>query len=88
MHNVNWKKVCSPVEHGGLAVRGIEINNLALLAKMAWRVFANPNSEISGLLRAKYFPNREFWNCEVKSKSSVSWKSILKGRDAVKSCLR
>lgn len=40
------------------------------------------------LLKAKFFYDNDFWKCECKKTSSVSWKRILKGRDAVKSCVK
>lgn len=83
LNKVKWEKVCKPLEFGGLGFRDIDINNLALLAKMAWRVFVDPSSQITHLLKAKYVPDYDFQkNC------SVSWRSILKVRDDVESYLR
>lgn len=33
MCNIEWKEICKPVNEGGLGVRDIKNNNLALLGK-------------------------------------------------------
>src|SRR4051812_9807983 len=37
IHWVSWKKVCLPIENGGLAIKNILDFNLALLNKWRWR---------------------------------------------------
>lgn len=60
LHKLKWDRVCRPVEFMGLGIRDLELTNLALLAKMAWRVFDNPDSEVTRLLKAKYFSDSDF----------------------------
>ncbi|XP_026384712.1 uncharacterized protein LOC113280279 [Papaver somniferum] len=43
-----------PKDLGGVNIRDLELNNLALLAKMAWKVSMDPNSTVAMLLIAKY----------------------------------
>lgn len=88
LHKLRWEKVCWPVEFGGLGVRYLEVNNEALLAKMAWRISSNPDSDVTKLLQAKYYSGCDFWTCDAKKRCSASWRSILKGMDAIKECLR
>ncbi|XP_026445863.1 uncharacterized protein LOC113346321 [Papaver somniferum] len=88
LHKLRWIKVCFPIEYGEIGIRDLELNNLALLAKMAWRVSNNPESDVSSLLKVKYYPETDFWCFGTKSKCSTSWRSILSGRDAVRDCLR
>ncbi|XP_026458440.1 uncharacterized protein LOC113358945 [Papaver somniferum] len=51
INKVGLEKVCRPLDFGGLGVRDLELNNLALLAKMAWRIYDNPESEVTKLLK-------------------------------------
>ena len=44
MHMVSWDKVCRPRDLGGLGLYSTKARNLALLAKLNWRVMENPNS--------------------------------------------
>lgn len=69
-------------------MRDLELNNLALLEKMAWRIYDNPDSEVTNLLKEKYYSYSNIWTCGKKNRTSVSWRSILKGRDTVKSSIR
>lgn len=41
MHLVKWDKVTRPKSEGGLGIRNIESMNLALLAKLGWRLLTN-----------------------------------------------
>ncbi|XP_026451097.1 uncharacterized protein LOC113351297 [Papaver somniferum] len=55
---------------------------------MAWRISSNPDSDVTKLLQAKYYSGCDFWTCDAKKRCSASWRSILKGMDAIKECLR
>lgn len=46
------------------------------------------SKDVTKLLKAKYHPSNDFWTCDIKKMSSASRKSIIKGMDAVKECLR
>lgn len=88
MHNVNWQTVCSPVISGGLGLRDMDLNNLALLAKMAWRISEDQNSKVASLLKAKYFKDGDFWSSSTKCGCSASWRSLVKGKEIIKGSLR
>lgn len=58
--------------NGSIGIRDLETNNLALLAKISWRVFENPKSDMSRLLQAKYVKDGDFWSCNSSNGSSTS----------------
>ena len=33
---VNWKKICEPIQHGGLGIRSLTSFNQSLLGKFLW----------------------------------------------------
>jgi hypothetical protein len=42
-HMVNWSTVCAPKENGGLGIRDPEKINIALGAKLLWRLVSDGN---------------------------------------------
>ena len=66
---------------GGLGFLDIEIFNLALLARQAWRILVEPNSLSARILKAIYFPTTDMLQAEVGSSPSQIWRSLCEGRD-------
>ncbi|KAK4438731.1 putative mitochondrial protein [Sesamum alatum] len=66
-----------PKSVGGVGFRNLSTFNDALLAKKAWRLIQNPNSLVSRVFEAKYFPRTEFFHAKLGSRPSLSWRSIF-----------
>lgn len=49
-----WKDICQPKELGGLGFRLFHEMNLALLAKLAWKVAIDEDSLWTRVMKAKY----------------------------------
>lgn len=47
--------------------------NTAMLGKQGWRIMTNPNTHISRLLKAMYFPQRQFVDSTVGHNPSFVW---------------
>ncbi|CAN0906360.1 Uncharacterized mitochondrial protein AtMg00310 [Linum grandiflorum] len=71
-------------EHGGLGFRDIRGFNLALLGKQVWRLLSQPNSIVSLLYRAKYYPTGDILTAELGHHPSFVWRSLCESRCIVR----
>ncbi|CAH9068798.1 unnamed protein product [Cuscuta europaea] len=60
IHWKNWASLCVPKKAGGMGFRRPRDFNLAMLSKQAWRIFTNPDSLVSRVYKARYFPTGIF----------------------------
>lgn len=88
MHWVNWQTMCKSKRDGGLCFRDLRAFNLALLGKQIWRLIENPNSLLSRVLKAKYFPHTSILDAIPKPGASFTWKSICAAKYLVNEGLR
>ena len=58
--------MCVPKNQGGMGFRDIHCFNLAMLAKQCWRLIENNASLCAKVLRARYYPNGDILNHELK----------------------
>ncbi|CAH9102969.1 unnamed protein product [Cuscuta epithymum] len=58
--------------------------NIAMLGKQVWCIIKQPNSFISRILRARYFPRGEVLEAGVGSSPSLIWRSIVAALPAVR----
>lgn len=57
MHLVGWEKVIRPKEEGGLGIQSARAKNLALLAKLNWRMYHEKEALWARVLLTKYCLN-------------------------------
>ena len=69
---------------GGLGFRDIELFNLALLARQAWRMWQEPDTLSARILKAVYYPMGEFLDAQVGAAPSRVWRAIMEGKDVLK----
>nr|XP_040249320.1 uncharacterized protein LOC120966829 [Aegilops tauschii subsp. strangulata]XP_045086245.1 uncharacterized protein LOC123494445 [Aegilops tauschii subsp. strangulata] len=81
---VSWEVMSQPKFMGGMGFRGIELFNLALLARQAWRLLQEPNSLSARILKVVYYPTSSILEAEVGKNPSQVWHSIVEGRDTLK----
>jgi hypothetical protein len=81
MHLVEWEKVCSPLDEGGLGIRNIRRFNQALLGKWLWRFAHEVGAWWRSVLVAKYGVEWGGWHSgAISGPHGVGlWKYICKG---------
>jgi hypothetical protein len=80
-HLVEWDKVCTPIDEGGLGIRNIRRFNQALLGKWLWRFAYEEGAWWRSVLVAKYGSDWGGWRSGVISGSHGVglWKFICMG---------
>ncbi|XP_019183755.1 PREDICTED: uncharacterized protein LOC109178674 [Ipomoea nil] len=84
IHWLSWDRLCEPKKKGGLGFKKLHDFNLALLAKQGWRIMAHPDTLVSRVMKAKYFPKTEFLEAQIGTNPSYIWRSILAGQQVLK----
>lgn len=81
MHWIGWKKVTKPKEEGGLGLQTAKGQNIALLAKLDWRLTTQKEALWAKVLRQKYCNQRSMNAINVdRLPCSHIWAAIKKGR--------
>jgi hypothetical protein len=89
MHMVGWKKVCRTKNEGGLGLSCAKLRNVAILAKLNWRLLEEKESPWAKTILAKYFPNGFANSQPLLSRSgSSNWRGLKLGFDVFRSGLR
>jgi hypothetical protein len=73
----SWEDICKPYDQGGLGIRDMGLINQSLIINSAWNISTNKNPFLSAILKAKYYPDNNFWTAPNSSFRSVYWSSIL-----------
>nr|XP_024930509.2 uncharacterized mitochondrial protein AtMg00310-like [Ziziphus jujuba var. spinosa] len=82
--------ICKPKELGGLGFRKFKDLNVALLAKLNWKLASGEECLWTRLMKVKYLKNDSFFSYKLKKGTSWVWKGIIKSRDALRTgaCFR
>ena len=79
-----WDSIARPKCLGGLGVRRVRFNNLALLGKFIWDILSKPYKHWVQLLTSKYLGPSSVFDYSPYVGDSYTWKSIMKVVAALK----
>ncbi|XP_058754336.1 uncharacterized protein LOC131627507 [Vicia villosa] len=88
IHWLSWDKLSMPKSEGGMGFKNISAFNLAMLSKQAWRLTTIPDSLVSRLYKARYFPNCDYLNSNIGHNHSHVWRSIWSSKFVIKGGLK
>ncbi|KAL0313219.1 UNVERIFIED_CONTAM: putative mitochondrial protein [Sesamum radiatum] len=60
IHWLSWKNLCKDKHNGGAGFCNLKAFNLTMLAKQAWRLLMFPDSLLSQIMKAKYYPDIDY----------------------------
>jgi len=66
--------------HGGMGFKDLTAFNLAMLGKQGWKFQTKPDSLVSRIYKAQYFPSCSYLTANLGHNPSYVWRSILKAR--------
>lgn len=81
---MSWERMCKRKAEGGLGFHSLRDFNVALLGKQGWRLIQHPNSLVSKVFQARYYPNNTFLMAKVGSNPSYTWRSIMEAQTLLK----
>ncbi|KAL7235947.1 hypothetical protein ACSBR1_019263 [Camellia fascicularis] len=88
VHLVSWKQVCKAKQEGGLGLKRAEDQNIALLAKLGWKMLSDPSSIWTAVLKGKYLQNEALSDWPITRSVFHTWRSIIKTRELLKKGVR
>jgi hypothetical protein len=88
LHWRSWEWLSTPKDLGGMGFRDLVVFNQAMLGRQCWRLLTDQSSLSARVLKARYFPNCNFWDAPRPRTSSFTWRSILFGRELLKKGVR
>ncbi|XP_048552830.1 uncharacterized protein LOC125533101 [Triticum urartu] len=80
-HMVKWERVCRSRKTGGLGIKDLHKQNVALLVKWWWKLETS-DGLWQRIVRARYFNNKTVANIRGRFSDSPCWKAIMKVKDS------
>ncbi|XP_021736509.1 uncharacterized protein LOC110703057 [Chenopodium quinoa] len=84
IHWKSWDVMCTPKCVGGMGFKDLEVFNIALLGKQAWRLVWKDESLLGRVMSAKYYPNSSFLDSYLGVSRSFSWRRIWSAKALLK----
>jgi hypothetical protein len=85
IHWLSWEKLTVHKKYGGMSFNNLTAFNLAMLGKQGWKFQTQPESLVTKLFKARYFPRSDYLNAKVGHNPSFVWRSIFSAKMIVRS---
>lgn len=70
--------------YGDLGFRDLHDFNMALLCKQSWCLLSQPNTLVSKLFEAKYFPHSFFLDAKLGNNPSFIWRGLVATQELIR----
>jgi hypothetical protein len=84
LHWLSWERLTVSKDYGGMGFKNLQAFNLAMLGKQAWNLVTKPNTLITKMFKARYFPNFDFIEASIGHNLSYVWRSIWSSKPVIK----
>lgn len=81
---INWEKLCAQKIHGGMGFKDLYAFNLVMLGKQGWKFITEPDSLVSRIFKARYFPSGSYLTAVIGHNPSYVWRNIMRARFLVR----
>ncbi|CAJ2655005.1 unnamed protein product [Trifolium pratense] len=88
IHWLAWDKLSVHKNKGGMGFKDLTAFNIAMLGKQGWKFQSSPNSLVSRLFKARYFPHSNFLASSLGHNPSYVWRSISSAKFLVRAGAR
>jgi len=83
IHWMSWERLSTPKCFGGMGFKNLKAFNMAMIGKQAWKLVTSPNSLVTKLLKAKYYPRSDYFGVAVGHNPSYVWRGLWKVKEMV-----
>lgn len=88
IHWMGWDRMSHHKAAGGMGFRNLRDFNLDILGKQGWRFLIKPESLVSKMFKARYFPSTNFLDSGLGNNPSFVWRSVWEANELVKAGAR
>jgi hypothetical protein len=77
---VKWTRVCRSKNKGGLGVKDLRKQHIALLSKWSWKL-ETQSGIWENIVKAKYLRNKTVASVKTRMSESPCWKALMKVKE-------
>ncbi|KAJ6984025.1 hypothetical protein NC653_022290 [Populus alba x Populus x berolinensis] len=78
---VAWHSLCFPKKEGSLGLKRLKVWNKAAVMKQIWNILGSKSSVWAAWVHSVLLRGRSFWEINLPSNPSWSWRKILQSRE-------
>ncbi|XP_022841874.1 uncharacterized protein LOC111365549 [Olea europaea var. sylvestris] len=81
IHWQSWNVMCKSKSFGGMGFKELQIFNMAMLGKQAWRLLHHTDRLVYRIFSARYFPHGNILKASIGCNPSYAWRGIWEAKN-------